>query len=659
MKNLQISFLLMLSLVALTITSCVKEDFDVPEIPDEEVPDIETNANLADIVDLWQEGSFVTVEEDWVVSAVVIADDFSGNYFRSIVIQDDEGTGLTLLLNARDLHNDYPIGRRIYIEAKDLVVGDFNGLIQLGGSTFINDSGFEQMGGIEESLLEKYITKGLRDQDVAPQVKEINSLGFDDLSTLVRIENIQVAASDLGATYADAENLRSENRTLEDCDGNIITLRSSGFADFADETLPSGRGTIVGVYSVFGTTKQLFIRDLEDVDMDGERCDGTGGGDCDFDGSPEPIEAIRSRFTGSASNLPADLYIEGTVISDANSGNINDQNIIVQDDNGFGIAVRFTASHSFALNDRVKIDVSGQELSEFRGLMQVNNVPLSRACKDGTNTVTPQVLTLEEILADFENLESTLVQVDNVLISKSGDDDWVFSVQLDDGTAQMDMFTSPGADWANDNFPTDTLRITAYVSQGGNEEAQQLSLRNLNDVVVIGTGGGGGNTEPIPFETDFSNGIPDDWTVVNTAGSRVWEGRDFDGVFYAQMSAFNNNEVLDVETWMITPPFDFDGQSGEIMELEIADAFQNGNPLKVMYSTDYSGSGDPSEASWTEIASDKIDPLINNPDSYDNVYESTGAIDLSGISGEAYIAFLYDSDGTISTTIQLSKVDIK
>ena len=251
MKKIEISLLMVLSILLLTISSCVQEDFDVPEIPDEEAPDIETNATLADIVDLWQEGSFVTIEEDWVVSAVVIADDFSGNYFRTIVIQDDEGTGLTLLLNARDLHNDYPIGRRIYIEAKDLVVGDFNGLIQMGGSVFINDDGFEQMGGIEESLLESYITKGLRDQDIAPEVKEINALGSEDLSTLVRIENIQVTASDLGATYADAENLRSENRTLEDCDGNLITLRSSGFADFADEDLPSGRGSIVGVYSVF------------------------------------------------------------------------------------------------------------------------------------------------------------------------------------------------------------------------------------------------------------------------------------------------------------------------------------------------------------------------------------------------------------------------
>jgi hypothetical protein len=644
MKKIEISLLMVLSILLLTISSCVQEDFDVPEIPDEEAPDIETNATLADIVDLWQEGSFVTIEEDWVVSAVVIADDFSGNYFRTIVIQDDEGTGLTLLLNARDLHNDYPIGRRIYIEAKDLVVGDFNGLIQMGGSVFINDDGFEQMGGIEESLLESYITKGLRDQDIAPAVKEINALGSEDLSTLVRIENIQVAASDLGATYADAENLRSENRTLEDCDGNLITLRSSGFADFADEDLPSGRGSIVGVYSVFGTTKQLFIRDLEDVDMNGDRCDGTGGGNCDFDGSPEPIEAIRSRFTGSASNLPADLYIEGTVISDANSGNINGQNIIVQDDNGFGIAVRFTDVHNFSLNDRVKIDVSGQELSEFRGLMQVNNVPLSNACKDGTNTITPQVLTLEQILIDFENLESTLVQVDNVLISKSGDEDWVFSVQLDDGTAQMEMFTSPGANWANDNFPTDTLRITAYVSQGGNEEAQQLSLRNLNDVVVIGTGGGDPTGD---LNEDFQSGQDREeinltgWTNQAVAGDRLWIYRSFEQNLFAQMTSFNADASSN-EAWLVTP--EINTSETPALSFESAQAFYEHDGLSVWISTDFSG--DAASATWVELSEARL--AGSSDEQYDWI--DSGDIDLSSYGASVHVGFKYEGTAATNTT---------
>ncbi|NBC03245.1 MAG: DUF5017 domain-containing protein [Bacteroidetes bacterium] len=644
MKHIQIPILLLAMVSLFSVASCVQEDFDTPEIPEEEVPDIETNATLADIVDLWQEGTFVTIEEDLVVSAVVIADDFSGNYFRSIVIQDDEGTGITFLLNARDLHNDYPIGRRIYIEAKDLVVGDFNGLIQLGGSVFINDDGFEQMGGIEESLLDKYITKGQREQFISPKTVSINELGFQDLSTLVEIDDIQVVESELGLPFADAENLRSENRTLEDCDGNPLVLRSSGFADFADETLPGGKGKIVGVYSVFGTTKQLFIRDLNDVDMGGERCDGSGGGDCNFDGNPEPIEDIRNRFTGSASNLPNDLFIEGTVISDRSSGNINNQNMFVQDDNGYGILVRFSSEHSFSLNDRVKVDVSGQELSEFNGLLQVNNVPLSRACKDGSGSITPRVLTLEQILADFENLESTLVQVDNVQISKSDGDDWIFSVQLNDGTAQMDLFTSPGANFANDNFPTDTLRITAVVSQGGDQEAQQLSLRNLDDVVVVGTGGG----DPTDgINVDFQSGQDRDeislsgWTNQATVGDRRWIYRSFDQNLFAQMTSFNAGAPSN-ESWLVTP--EINTSETPMLSFESAQAFYKHDGLSVWVSTNFSG--DVSSASWEEVTEATL--AGSSDEEYDWI--ESGEIDLSSYGSQVYIGFKYEGTSETNTT---------
>jgi hypothetical protein len=645
---------LLLSLAMVFLFSCVKEDFDTPEVEDEEEPDIETNATLSDIVGLWQEGEYVTIEEDWVVSAVVTADDFSGNFFRNIVIQDSDGTAISFLLNARDLHNDYPIGRRIYIDCKDLIVGDFNGLIQLGGSVFINNSGFMQLGGIEESLLDKFITKGLRDQDLNPSTTDINSLGFNDLSTLVRLEDIQVSDSDLGLTYANAEEQFSENRTLEDCDGNTITLRSSGFADFAGETLPSGRGDIVGIYSVFGTTKQLFIRDLSDVDMDGERCDGTGGGDCDFEGEPEAIEDIRALYTGSASSLPANLYIEGTVISDVSGGNINGQNIVVQDDEGFGIVVRFVDFHSFSLGDRVKIDVSGQELSEFRGLLQINNVPLNRACDDGQGNVTPKVMTLADILADFENLESTLVQVDNVLISKEDEDDWIFNVTLDDGTAAMDMFTSPGADWAEEAFPTDTLRITAYVSQGGNEEALQLSLRNLNDVVVIGTGGGDPMGE---VNEDFQSGPDRDdinipgWTNQAVVGDRRWIYRSFEGNLFAQMTAFNSDDAEN-EAWLVTP--EVNTTETNILTFESSQGFWEHDGLTVWVSDNFTG--DVNSANWTEITTARI--ASNSDDQYDWV--DSGQVDLSSFGENVNVAFKYEgTSSTNTTTYRLDNIIIK
>ena len=58
------------------------------------------------------------------------------------------------------------------------------------------------------------------------------------------------------------------------------------------------------------------------------------------------------------------------------------------------------------------------------------------------------------------------------------------------------------------------------------------------------------------------------------------------------------------------------------------------NYLKLYYSTDYEGVGDPSEATWTELD-------YNQPESAET-WASSGDINLSGISGtEVYIGYKY------------------
>ena len=79
-------------------------------------------------------------------------------------------------------------------------------------------------------------------------------------------------AADTGKTYADAKNKESLNRILQDCYGNNIILRTSGYASFAQLQTPAAMGNVKGIYSVFGTTKQLVIRDTADIRMWLPRC---------------------------------------------------------------------------------------------------------------------------------------------------------------------------------------------------------------------------------------------------------------------------------------------------------------------------------------------------------------------------------------------------
>lgn len=269
---------LLFSVLALTTVSCVDLKFDEPPAGGEPV-DIIPNATIQDLKAYHVPGQYVTIPDSLVIRAVVVADDRSGNFYKTLIIQD-ETAGIELKVNSIGLYNQFPIGREIFVRCKDLIISDFSGLIQLGGGTYLDD-GDVRLGGIEETLIERFLVPGRTNQEPAPLERTIQSLSLSDLSRLIRLDEVQFAESSASQTYADPVTQFSVNRTLEDCQKRTIILRSSGYADFAGARTPSGKGTITAVVGVFGGSLQLFIRDTTDVVMEDPRCGAPGPGGLD------------------------------------------------------------------------------------------------------------------------------------------------------------------------------------------------------------------------------------------------------------------------------------------------------------------------------------------------------------------------------------------
>lgn len=261
--------------------SCVKTEFDEPPF-DDSYPELNANFSIKALKALHTTGNFEQITEDYIIKAVVIADDESGNYYKTIVVQDSTG-GMEVKINVTSLFGDYPIGRKIFIKLKGLTIGDYAKNFQLGGGTYLNngDPTDERLGGIEMADLNKYIVKGALNQALTPKVKTINSLTSDDVNTLIQINDLEFISSALNSTFADAVGKVTKNTTLQDCNNNTITLRTSGYANFAGTSVPGGNGTFVGVYSVFNTTNQVFLRQISDIQFVNERCGSSGTGDID------------------------------------------------------------------------------------------------------------------------------------------------------------------------------------------------------------------------------------------------------------------------------------------------------------------------------------------------------------------------------------------
>lgn len=480
-KNLATGLLATL-LLAVSFVACVKTDFDQPPVGGDG-QDIPTNITIADLKKLHSNfsGGFLPITDELVIGGTVVMDDRSGNYYKALVIQDSTG-GIEISFNNGYLYNRYPIGRKIYIRCKGLMLTDYNGLVQLVGG-FYEENGQRESIGITENQEINHIVRGFLGTPPAPKSVNVNELNINLVGTLIRLDGVQFSKCDMGKVYADAVTQTDINRTLEQCsNGAEVYLRSSSFSDFAIQTTPTGQGSIIGVLGIYSSNSQvdpydfqLYIRDPRDVSMTGARCDAAVGG------TLTNINEIRALFSGTTTNVTGSKKIKGIVVSDRVNKNLNDRNLYLQDGTA-GIVVRFTENHCYDLGDEVEVDVSGLELSEFNKLLQVNNVPPSKAIRLGSgNTPTPRTATIAEINANFDAWESTVVRITGVTIANTTGVAGVYSggKSLTDGTGSIPMFTQSYATFANVPYPAGAVTVTALVSDFN---GKQVILRNSGDV---------------------------------------------------------------------------------------------------------------------------------------------------------------------------------
>lgn len=246
-----------------TFSSC-KKTFDNP--PGAADPNIVANTSIQALkATHTSSGAYNTITTDIIISGVVVADDKSGNFYKQLYIEDATG-GLQILLDATNLYGTYPVGRRIFIRCNGLTISDYNGTMEMGIKATV--AGLPSLEGIPANLISNYVIGGSINNPVVPHVVTLAQLttGMQDryLGTLIQLENY--AFSNLSATYADTSAYKSTvNLDIKDCSGSTVIVRTSAYANFAGQRVAQGRGSIMAIYTTFGTTKQLILRDTADV----------------------------------------------------------------------------------------------------------------------------------------------------------------------------------------------------------------------------------------------------------------------------------------------------------------------------------------------------------------------------------------------------------
>jgi hypothetical protein len=252
-------------LVATTFTfSACKKNFDNP--PGAADPAIVANTSIKSLkATHTSAGAYDIINNDLIISGTVVADDKSGNFYKQLFIQDSTG-GLQIQLDANSLYGTFPVGRKVFIKCKGLCISDYNGTMQLGVKATVGGS--PSLEGIPANLISQYVIGGSLNNPVVPQMVTLSQLttNMQDkyLGSLIQLDGF--AFANLNATYSDTSAYKNTvNLDIKNCTNQTVIVRTSAYSNFAAQKVAQGRGTIYAIYTTFGSTKQLIIRDTADV----------------------------------------------------------------------------------------------------------------------------------------------------------------------------------------------------------------------------------------------------------------------------------------------------------------------------------------------------------------------------------------------------------
>jgi hypothetical protein len=224
----------------------------------------------------------------------------------------------------------------------------------------------------------------------------------------------------------------------------------------------------------------MLLRDTTDLKMNAPRCNGI----VIAPSQDITIDSLRKMFNGTGIML-GNYKIHGVVTSSFKDSNISKGSLYLQDESGRGINIYYGGTISYKLGDSLSIDVSGDSLILYRGLLEIDKAS-SKTTLVGTNkTINPVSVTIQDLLQDLSNssakariYESRLVRITGCTIT-GATTFYSGSKTITDATGNMVMYSRNSPPYTTTTFPTTPVTITAIASIFN---SPQVLLRSLADV---------------------------------------------------------------------------------------------------------------------------------------------------------------------------------
>ena len=239
--------------VLLCVAGVGCKHFDEPAL-EESLPDA-PNIAIYDLHDMIS-GRTVIIEQDIVIGGYVTSSDEASNFHRTLTIEDSSG-GAEIMVGLYDIHNIYPKDYYLTVSLKGCAVGEHFGVMQVGLPT-AEYSYYPTDYFSSRVVVDKHIRRYNKRRSISPMPLSISELKLSDCGRLVNISNLA----------AEGEGVWSGYAMFSDKSGGKVAVYTSEYADYAQNSLPTGRVSVTGVLQ-YGKVdgQECFIikmRDEED-----------------------------------------------------------------------------------------------------------------------------------------------------------------------------------------------------------------------------------------------------------------------------------------------------------------------------------------------------------------------------------------------------------
>ncbi|MCW4451850.1 DUF5689 domain-containing protein [Kaistella sp. BT6-1-3] len=617
-----------------------------------------------------------TITDKAYIEGYVSSSDETGNIYKYIYIQDapeNPTQGFTISVNSLSNYANYPQGSKIYIEVKDLAVGAYGGVTQLGA----------MVNGAFDRIPEKMVTEHIKRscdplQQIVPKVMTLAQMvsAYDQyLGCLIQVDNAEFDSKVLCSTFAPPST--TVDRAINDPSTSTSrVVRNSGYASFATKTLPAGKGKFVGIYSKFNTTYQMYIVRDTDLEMNTfPRKDGITADPCSFNpanSAQKTVAEVKQMYTsGNYTQITQDAYLKAKVIANDETGNLY-KYVYIEDATG-GIRVninklnlyqdgRFRVGKNLIIKLKdLYIGKSGGEFqlgAPFNGnIGQVEEKDVYKFFIDSKENITPVTATEKTIpQLSFEDV-GKWIKIKNVQYVESDLGEPYAAGTTTNRTLkdcsgnEILLRTSNFATFANNTIDAGQGDVYAVLSYYNG--TYQLWIPYQVNADFDNERCDGAVAPTILFSDEFGTTLnATNWTAVSVTGAQVWKtsNQGTGSNYYAVMNGFANGSNEN-EDWLISKEIDLNGYSQINLTFD-SDVRYSGTPLKAFVTDNYTGS--PATTSWTELSP------VWDTNSGAFGFVNSGNVSLNSFAGKKVrIAFKYVSTTSAANTWEIDNVKVK